>query len=380
MQPLTPCLQYKPFNYLTTLAHLFLIMLISSTTIADTDAPDVRVGYISGIDDAGNSFNDKAVWFENKDGYAIFEGDIILGRTEDLEYSGPPRLLRPNDGGATQGVVITGSSFLRWPNAQVPYLISNQFSTQDRNSIRQRMNNIENISGVRFVDRSFQRDYLHIVPATDPKICGSSFVGRQGGSQQVTIGIGCVDNIAVEHELMHALGFWHEQSRADRNSFVNIIFANIDPDFRFNFDQHISDGQDVGPYDYASIMHYRRTAFSDNGMDTIVPLQSGVTLGGSVLSNNDINSLRQIYGTIAPVSQFSVINEGGSFGSAHWSSNSAANRYELRRDNILIYQGPNTFANVFGQGCSRFTLKACGSLGCSIESVRNSCISGGAPF
>ena len=38
-----------------------------------------------------------------------------------------------------------------------------------------------------------------------------------------------------------------------------------------NFDQHISDGDDVGTYDYGSIMHYPRDAFSIDGSDTITP-------------------------------------------------------------------------------------------------------------
>ena len=70
------------------------------------------------------------------------------------------------------------------------------------------------------------------------------------------------------HEIGHTVGLWHEQSREDRDKFIEIIWENVqdgkqpdgtyDPtkDARANFDQHITDGDQIGIYDYCSIMHY----------------------------------------------------------------------------------------------------------------------------
>ena len=44
-----------------------------------------------------------------------------------------------------------------------------------------------------------------------------SFVGRQGGRQVLNLQrSGCVRPGTVEHEMLHALGTYHEQSRPDR--------------------------------------------------------------------------------------------------------------------------------------------------------------------
>lgn len=76
---------------------------------------------------------------------------------------------------------------------------------------------------------------------------------------------------ATIHEIGHAIGLFHEQTRHDRDEHVEIIWANVDPDQRFNFEKHSKVvGTDTGSYDFGSIMHYGPTAFSSNGEKTIV--------------------------------------------------------------------------------------------------------------
>jgi hypothetical protein len=95
------------------------------------------------------------------------------------------------------------------------------------------------------------------------------------------------------------IGFWHEQSRPDRDTYIKVQLQNVASANQHNFNKYTT--SQVGlmhiPYDYGSVMHYSSTSFSINGQATIVPLQSGVTIGQRKgLSDIDAQELREFYG------------------------------------------------------------------------------------
>ena len=98
----------------------------------------------------------------------------------------------------------------------------------------------------------------------------SSSVGKYGGEQFVTLGTGCFSDHTIAHEFIHALGFWHEQNRPDRDQYVYIQQQFISWGNEHNFVKRRNSLTYGLPYDGLSIMHYQSSAFSINRNPTII--------------------------------------------------------------------------------------------------------------
>ena len=217
------------------------------------------------------------------DGLAIFEGDIVLGTVEEVARMS--EMLRAEmASGVAAGVGITGAQF-RWPNCRVPFTIDPALPNQAR--VTDAIAHWEANTNYRFVARTTETDFVTFRVGSG---CSSS-VGRRGGQQFVNLAAGCTTGSTI-HEIGHVIGLWHEQSREDRDLFVRINWDKITAGNEHNFNQHITDGDDIGAYDFGSIMHYPRNAFSVDGSDTITPIAAvpaGVTVGQRAgLSAGDI--------------------------------------------------------------------------------------------
>lgn len=189
-----------------------------------------------------------------------------------------------------------------WPNGLVPYTIDSRsgFTKNHINIIKAGMQMITDKTDgcIRFTPRTNQRNYVNFVHGQG---CWSN-LGMIGGRQPINLQRdGCVVEGTVVHEIMHALGFWHEQSRPDRDQYITVNYNNVDPASKSNFDKQ--QGQTFGTrYDPLSIMQYGERAFSINGGKTMVSKDRSITLtepyqkkGSKILTKNDIASVKQLY-------------------------------------------------------------------------------------
>jgi hypothetical protein len=201
--------------------------------------------------------------------YTIIEGDVVVGTKETLNLAS----------GGNQP----------WPNATVVYQFDANFP--DRADVERAMQVWTTEAGIQFRERTNERDYVLIMRRE--RGCWSN-LGFQGGEQYINLGEGCTPFGTKLHEIGHTLGLNHEQGRRDRDNYITINFQNIGRNEQSQFGQG---RQDVGEYDYDSVMHYGKYAFSANGQPTIVT-RNGARIGQrSGLSPLDVAAVKQIYGT-----------------------------------------------------------------------------------
>ncbi|KAF7992606.1 hypothetical protein HCN44_004950 [Aphidius gifuensis] len=205
-----------------------------------------------------------------------------------------------------------------WKNRTVPYVISRLYGAPEYKTIHKAIALLNYLTCINFVPWDKRaKDYIIIRPTRDG--CWS-YVGKIGGPQSVNLqppderSVNCLGNeYNTVHELMHTLGIFHEQARADRDNFVDIHYENIMPGHLFDFNKQSLENTTYSyEYDYQSIMHYGSYSFSidPKRKPTITSKIPGIIVGQREnMTITDCLKVNKLYGCLDNLSEAKKWND-----------------------------------------------------------------------
>lgn len=222
----------------------------------------------------------------------------------------------------------------KWHYSHVPYKINNaHFPTGSmvRKAVEAGIYRL-NASDINIVLEPVEHA-PHFIEFQSAEDSCSSHIGRQHavGKQIVScaVALPTYNSNSVIHEVLHALGYLHEQSRPDRGHFVEIVDDNIQPGAEHNFRVYKPASVHMfGRYDCASIMHYGAKAFGKinaaGKKETTIKILDPVkckAIGLHTLSPSDIAGINSLYSPLSTpgISESTLLSESWEEGEDGWS-------------------------------------------------------------
>jgi len=208
----------------------------------------------------------RPVTYQVINGRNIYQGDIILENVQPM----------PQAGGVHRASVGLANSNFLWDKvngvAQIPYVLESGSGDQPNIQAAISIYNATFAGVIQFVPRTTQANYIDIDLFDSPNgSCEAEEGDAHQGEQFVNGATNCTI-ATILHEFGHVTGVWHEQSRTDASTYVTFKEANVIKGSIGNFLPAVdNDQQNLGFYDYASVMEYPAFSFSRNGRQSERP-------------------------------------------------------------------------------------------------------------
>ncbi len=235
---------------------------------------------------------DVQIHYQMRNGIPTMEGDIDL-RSDDLQ-AGSVGTDSFADG-TRSAIFIAGRA---WPGNVVPYRFDSSIVAAEQTLIQQAVAEYNTKTSLNWIADTAKTAKDYVVFKSDTSGCHSG-IGHSTGENDIYLQwSGCGDIGRAAHEMAHAVGMEHEQSRTDRDSFVIIDTANIQSAQLNNFQK--ASGNTVGPFDFSSIMLYPSyNSFAIDGTKPTLTRLDGTTWGDTVtgqpLSAGDLAGIASLY-------------------------------------------------------------------------------------
>lgn len=212
----------------------------------------------------------------------------------------------------SRGAALIGLTFTNiWDESNIPYTFHSSFSASNKEIVLKAISHWNSYSGTTtytLVPRTNQKDYIEFISGEG----NSSHVGRKGGKQNITLYKNGFSTGTAIHEIGHAIGLYHEQSKENRNNFINVYFGNIEKGKEHNFERQEVNCAQFDNFDFGSIMLYGSYDFSANGQPTMTKKSDNSvwTAQRSALSSDDVNIIPKMI-ELSVIATYYYILSGG---------------------------------------------------------------------
>ncbi len=227
------------------------------------------------------------VYFKVKNGLALTGEDQIVGLVEK-DYD-EDKIFKTK---ATQTSL--------WPDGVIAYTYEKRFPLNLQKKVERAIDYFLKETPIRFVDYDDRKDIDAVVfTFSKDKPC-SSFVGRIGGVQKIFLNTTCTFQ-SILHEIMHTIGFVHEQQLPFRDDYIKINWSDLLEGSYHNF-SYIPEVwlepilNVVDDFDYNSIMMYSKYAYAKSGKTSMQTLtESEINPVQNGLSKKDLERVNILY-------------------------------------------------------------------------------------